>query len=913
MNKIMEKRVKLPTDVITFIKTSGVISKYQARFQQSFKSPVSLEVGSDLVLSSLSSGALDEALAAIERDLSLDIVQLQGAAAVPPHLDRMKEILYKAKNEVNCGEFRVDFSFISAVSGTALTKVRLVGYSENVNKLKEVLHDNEFNHHVIDLSPDLVDCFYEILDLVEMKQPEVTLKASHFPHPCVRLSGPRCLVREAQTNLKATLASLTIDTLVLDGSGAQRYFEEDGKLNKELVESSCHVIIRKQRSVKTKPLSTRSPISITPRSVITTGHLGNIVGNMVDNKTNLKIKLGCLEDEQHYQDIYRHLSLNMKQGGQVIFRSLNSDLDEISISVGGGVKIQLAFGDISNETTDVVVNTTGFTDFETDSVCKDILTKAGPQVEAILKTAKVNRGEVFKTQAGSFPCRSIFHVCGQQDAGIIEILVCRIIRDCESSRYTSVAIPAICAGVGGLDPDVVAQAILRGIKTTTSSTPLHFVTNIRLVLNKINVFMAFKQQTTHMFPHAVISRVSVSQLRHVPQQRSTRLINTNPIITATRTGQQQRSVFIFVGLVKKNVEDAKTKLKDVYQAQCSTHSFTKEQLTGLTKDDLKGLEKTVEAEGLCMQRDQFGSLTVSGLKHGVNQVKQMVQTTATLRREMRAKEEEDLYTCVTWCILGHSGKWERLPKTANYNLEKSDVTGGIVDAQGISWSVDLQRIEAKRHRTGQTAKLKRLENLPDLMLPLYWDNMKTGEYLRVVSLESTSAEYQTVKQDFRRTVTRTIMKIERLQNVHLLRAYEVQKKHITDKTNLQGGALEKSLYHGTTQDNCDSIIKTGFNRSFAGQNATAYGHGTYFAVNASYSASPTYSKPAADGSQLMFVARVLTGTYTVGGSNMKVPPPRNVLQPHDLYDSVVDNIHNPSMYVVFHDNQAYPDYLITFK
>lgn len=49
----------------------------------------------------------------------------------------------------------------------------------------------------------------------------------------------------------------------------------------------------------------------------------------------------------------------------VIFRSLNSDLDEISISVGGGVKIQLAFGDISNETTDVVVNTTGFTDFET--------------------------------------------------------------------------------------------------------------------------------------------------------------------------------------------------------------------------------------------------------------------------------------------------------------------------------------------------------------------------------------------------------------------------------------------------------------------------------------------------------------------------------------------------------------------
>lgn len=95
--------------------------------------------------------------------------------------------------------------------------------------------------------------------------------------------------------------------------------------------------------------------------------------------------------------------------------------------------------------------------------------------------------------------------------------------------------------------------------------------------------------------------------------------------------------------------------------------------------------------------------------------------------------------------------------------------------------------------------------------------------------------------------------------------------------------------------------------------ATAYGHGTYFAVNASYSANPTYSKPAADGSQLMFVARVLTGICTVGQSNMKVPPPHSVQQPHDLCDSVVDVIDKPNMYVVFHDNQAYPDYLITFK
>ncbi|XP_039997194.1 protein mono-ADP-ribosyltransferase PARP15-like isoform X2 [Xiphias gladius] len=112
--------------------------------------------------------------------------------------------------------------------------------------------------------------------------------------------------------------------------------------------------------------------------------------------------------------------------------------------------------------------------------------------------------------------------------------------------------------------------------------------------------------------------------------------------------------------------------------------------------------------------------------------------------------------------------------------------------------------------------------------------------MKVVELQPSSAEYRTVKEAFRQTITKTVIK-----NVNLRRAYEAQKNHIFDKNIKEGGAGEKLLYHGTTQDNCDSTMKTGFNRSFAGQNATAYGHGSYFAANASYSANPTYSRPVA--------------------------------------------------------------------
>uniref|UniRef100_A0A8C6PSS5 Poly [ADP-ribose] polymerase n=1 Tax=Nothobranchius furzeri TaxID=105023 RepID=A0A8C6PSS5_NOTFU len=196
---------------------------------------------------------------------------------------------------------------------------------------------------------------------------------------------------------------------------------------------------------------------------------------------------------------------------------------------------------------------------------------------------------------------------------------------------------------------------------------------------------------------------------------------------------------------------------------------------------------------------------------------------------------------------------------------------------------------------------------PDFTLPLYWDSMGENEYFQEFLLEPSSAEYHTVQKAFNKTAQKMIV---RLQNTHLRRVYEMQKKNISEK-NQQDGAGEKLLYHGTSQETYMQLYSLSGKKVDLG--VTSFGHGTYFAVNASYNANATYSRPAADGTQAVFVARVLTGMYTVGHSAMRVPPPRSSQQPHDCYDSVVDRIDNPSTFVVFHDNQAYPDYLITFS
>jgi poly [ADP-ribose] polymerase 10/14/15 len=96
--------------------------------------------------------------------------------------------------------------------------------------------------------------------------------------------------------------------------------------------------------------------------------------------------------------------------------------------------------------------------------------------------------------------------------------------------------------------------------------------------------------------------------------------------------------------------------------------------------------------------------------------------------------------------------------------------------------------------------------------------------------------------------------------------------------------------------------------------AVAYGNGVYFAVNPAYSAQSQYSRPDTNGNKRMYICKVLVGEFIQGKGGMKVPPQKaGAAGSHILYDSVVDNLAAPGIFVIFHDTQAYPEYLIVFK
>lgn len=136
----------------------------------------------------------------------------------------------------------------------------------------------------------------------------------------------------------------------------------------------------------------------------------------------------------------------------------------------------------------------------------------------------------------------------------------------------------------------------------------------------------------------------------------------------------------------------------------------------------------------------------------------------------------------------------------------------------------------------------------------------------------------------------------------------MQKQHTKWKE-----PLEKHLFHGTTKEASEDICHNNFDPRMAGVNGTSCGYGSYFATTASL--SNNYSaKVGPDEVRHMFLAKVLVGKVSLGKSNYRRPPPlSSKTRQYCLYDTCVDIMNKPTMFVVFDRCQCYPYYIIKYK
>ncbi|XP_034401235.1 protein mono-ADP-ribosyltransferase PARP10 [Cyclopterus lumpus] len=244
-------------------------------------------------------------------------------------------------------------------------------------------------------------------------------------------------------------------------------------------------------------------------------------------------------------------------------------------------------------------------------------------------------------------------------------------------------------------------------------------------------------------------------------------------------------------------------------------------------------------------------------------------------------------------------------------LEKVDI---LLDNQ--PHIINFEKMQEYNIASGKSVKVSRkLPELGDLDADVPEEEYSLLSHMpEATKVDEESDEFQKVVKNFYESIQHfhskiRIIQVEKLMNRLLFNQYKLKKASVLQRATYP--EVERTLYHGTSETCVKEICVHGFNRSFSGKNATVYGQGVYFAVNSALSVQEQYSPPNADGYKYIFVSKVLTGDYTKGCHSMKTAPLRETDGIPLRYDSVTDDITKPTMFVIFNDTQAFPEYLIT--
>ncbi|XP_059417878.1 protein mono-ADP-ribosyltransferase PARP14-like [Carassius carassius] len=600
-----------------------------------------------------------------------------------------------------------------------------------------------------------------------------------------------------------------------------------------------------------------------------------------------------------------------------------------------GVTLQVLNGDITLEKTDVIVNSSNKEFTLKAGVSKAILDKAGPNVEAECQQlgTQTNSGLIM-TQAGNLQCKKIIHISAQNNAAVIQKQIKKALEMCAKEKLTSIAFPAIGTGQGGLSPGQVADSMLDGILDMIRKTPQSTLKLIRLVVFQAQMLPEFhksmqnqetgpakQEQSTWSKIKAYAANVKSfftgSWEKEIKQHGGKDFVIE---------GVQVDPVFFSIcGPSQADVDKTKRFLEDMINQEQVFESITDTAILTLSEKDqqrIQDLQSTIDVTIRLEYKANKGSeetpgkatLIIQGLSRDVLKVIHEIQDMLKAAKEEETLQKEIEYTneLVDWQY-EQGGQYKNFDQRTNFELEKALGRQAVdirISFQGQTYRVTLPEGPAVCTTGGNQMKVRRIDKLKATEdIPQHWDAMAHNELCKKFNLQPTSPEYKEVTGLFQASCPKNnVLKIERIQNPGMWRNYQNNKRVMEKKNGHQNN--EKRLFHGTSELTINHIEKSGFNRSYAGKNATVYGKGTYFALNASYSSSNTYSVPNAQGHKHMYLCRVLTGDYTPGNSTMIVPPAKNANC--DPYDTVVDNPTTPTIFVVFRDDNAYPEYLITF-
>ncbi|XP_053407527.1 protein mono-ADP-ribosyltransferase PARP14-like [Mercenaria mercenaria] len=587
----------------------------------------------------------------------------------------------------------------------------------------------------------------------------------------------------------------------------------------------------------------------------------------------------------------------------------------------GKLKMEIYEGDITEEDAMAIVASCNMDlDLSKGAVTKALLRKGGNAIEQDCKQQKdtMKKDGIAITTAGKLRSKYIIHVDTKYKTWEWKPVVLSCLKIAEKHKFASVAFPALGTSVG-CKPEAIADVVASAIGDFLRDNPSH-LQEIRMVIFKKDMvpdFIDGMKNSVQGQTGSGDSNADDKQRQH-NRQSGSRHQHKAPkdeaedsctiTIYAESTEKIRRAKSVFDKIVKDEWHIKKIEDQGIHR------------LSSKNIDEIKKMAKNYHVE-VHVDTD-VGTIEVIGLVANVINVNDVIHNqlrSADMSFYMKGHAQL-MSNIVRWIYLKDQKEYP-FPDKINLEIEnayrKKDKNVKIKDRSGGEYEIDFVNME--EHDVKQPNKkfpiIRRdLIAGASLDIPKKWRTMNDKENLAVVTLDPNSQEHSNVVTEFKQTLNAnpTIVRVERIQNKTLYTQYSAKRKEMNNN-NPKKKDNERVLWHGTADDAVQSINSHGFNRSYCGKNATAFGMGVYFAVQSAYSNQSTYSPPGRDGNKRMYRCLVLTGKYCTGNGGMRVPPAVDQSKPHILYDSVTNNTSSPSMFVIFNDTQAYPEHLIVYK
>ncbi|XP_059146918.1 protein mono-ADP-ribosyltransferase PARP14-like [Physella acuta] len=611
------------------------------------------------------------------------------------------------------------------------------------------------------------------------------------------------------------------------------------------------------------------------------------------------------ESEQVFKDVFSSSKNDEAESGiwssvkgcaKSAYDSLKNVLGSGYNQTFGSVTLKIKSGDITEEKCDAIVNgINNAMDLQASgAVCKSILQKCGDefQKECESKVSDIRESGLAVTSSGSLPCDKIFHLSmkkfGQHwDSGLKLVL-----EEAERQGVKSLAFPAL--GCSGRRADVhqIKKLLFRAIEQFGTHGK-RTLTDLRLVIFNKELLDTFlpQNQATHKGAYAPRNQASSS----------------------AGVSEYAESTIFYES--SKDVKEIIKKLNSECSRKFISDTVKKEDLKKLDSSQVKELEAFGLKHYVKVNIDTSEcSVLLQGLQENVSIVKDKINDAlmAAVKHHYTTIHQA-VAVAIQWQFKD-SHKWRNFEPILNAEIEsgykKKKPTLDVKDSKGRSYRIDFQNmteclVDAHGNPQNKQLKIRRQDQTKEEPLPKRWSEMEDSENLKLVPLKPGSPEYKKVEDGFKKT-SKKIIQIDRVQNKTLYQQYAAKRREIAGR-NPEGHENEKRLYHGTNYNNVDQINLTGFSRNYSGANATVYGEGVYFATDPTYSVN--YAGADSNGIKKMYQARVLVGESAVTKRGDRHPPnkPGKIY----TYDSGTDG--NGVMYIIFHDAQAYPEYMITFS